>query len=88
MPSCNLITDQCFTGKQFARSSQEEQAGYWVENLLFKGDQPFGLHPSHLLGRGSQNSKTTIEEIESSYARSASCRSSLVTTSRHHLPHI
>ena len=88
MPSCNLFTAQCFTGKQFARSPQEEQAGYWVENLLFKGDQPLGLHPSHLLGKGSQNSKTTVAEIESSYARSGSCRSSQFTTSQHHLPHI
>ena len=45
MPSNNLFTYQCFIGKQFAGSPQEEQAGYWVENLLFKGDQPLGLHP-------------------------------------------
>ena len=64
MPSCNLFTAQCFTGKQSIGCPQEEQAGSWVENLLFKGDQPLGLHPLHLLGRGSETSKTTTKEIE------------------------
>ena len=40
MPSFNLFTSQCFTGKQSIGCPLEEQAGYWVENLLFKGDQP------------------------------------------------
>ena len=70
MPSCNLFTAQYFTGKQSIECPQEEQTGYWVENLLFKWDQPLALHSSHLLERGSETSKTTIEEIESSYARS------------------
>ena len=33
MPSFNLFTVQCFTGKHSIGSPQEEQVGYLVENL-------------------------------------------------------
>ena len=33
MASCNLFAAQWFIEKQYIESPQEEQAGYWVENL-------------------------------------------------------
>ena len=76
MPNCYLFIAQCLTGKQSARSPQEEQTGYWVENFLFKGNQPFSLHPSYLSRRRGKTSETAAEETKSSHVGSSTCRGS------------